>query len=291
MRIIKATYGGADCTKELSKRVVDNKLALMVSNSIIGDPLIGIRKELVVEWTDGEQTFKDAALEGMFITIPKVVSKRLGVFYSNNNNPKINVAINKSLETIQLAAKGKADIITCTWEPIHDNPFLELRSWYKETSHLNQLLQVMQCLVTAKSMGQYDYVSFLEHDVMYPEGYFDYQEFAPGNILTNMNYGGLNTTGWQKRGQNDEPFHQMTMRFEDALVHCNQLLDNALLTNSGCIEPQSLERLQWRCTNEAIHINHGYHFTSHNSIYRKEGTYLEHPYWGKHSDYLYLFNK
>jgi len=55
------------------------------------------------------------------------------------------------------------------------------------------------------------------------------------------------------------------------------------------IETQKLKRKQWNAENQAIHINHGHHFTSHNSIYRKDNTYLEHPYWGNHEEYKNLF--
>lgn len=147
----------------------------------------------------------------------------------------------------------------------------------------------MQLLYLAKDMGNYEYVSFLEHDVLYPESYFDFPDFERGNVLTNMNYGGVNKDGWQKRLQNDEPFHQMTMRFEDAIEHCERILPNALKTNSGNIETDYLNRIQWTCLNEAIHINHGVHFTSHNCIYDKKEPYQIHPYWGEHSNFTELF--
>jgi hypothetical protein len=147
----------------------------------------------------------------------------------------------------------------------------------------------MQCIYTAKTMGQYDYVSFLEHDVMYPKGYFDFPDFASGQVLTNMNYGGVCKNGWQKRKQNDEPFHQMTMRLDDAIAHCLEILPNALVTNSGMIETQNLKRIQWECKNEPVHINHGVHFTSHNSIYDKGNLLEEHPYWGNINTYKNLF--
>jgi hypothetical protein len=175
------------------------------------------------------------------------------------------------------------------WEPMPENPFYQVRSWYQSQSHLNQLLQIMQCLYAAQETGEYDYVSFLEHDVMYPEGYFDFPEFERGIVLTNMNYGGLCINGWQERGQDDEPFHQMTMRFEDAIEHCLSILPNALKTNSGMIENQTIRRIQWNCQNQAIHINHGVHFTSHNSIYRKDNLSLTHNYWGELSNYTNLF--
>jgi hypothetical protein len=210
-------------------------------------------------------------------------------FYSNNNNHEIWPAIYKSLDTIKEASEGVADIVVCTWEPMPNIPFYQINSWYKSQSHLNQLLQIMQCLYKAKTMGNYDYVSFLEHDVMYPIGYFDFPDFASGEVLTNMNYGGVCISGWQKRKQNDEPFHQMTMRLDDAIEHCLTILPNALVTNSGMIETQKLTRTQWNCENEAVHINHGVHFTSHNSIYDKDNLTEIHPYWGEHDKYKNLF--
>jgi hypothetical protein len=229
--------------------------------------------------------------EGDTLVYPKSENRKLGIFYSNNNNRKIWPAIYKSIDTIKEASEGVADIVVCTWENMPDVPFQQVRSWYTSQSHLNQLLQIMQCLYTAKSMGQYDYVSFLEHDVMYPKSYFDFPDFSNGQVLTNMNYGGVCKSGWQKRTQNDEPFHQMTMRFDDAIAHCLAILPNALVTNSGMIETQTLKRIQWDCPNQPVHINHGVHFTSHNSIYDKNNITLDHEYWGNISEYQNLFHE
>lgn len=289
MIITKATYGGQDCTEIIKSKVKQNKLVLRADNNIIGDTKVGVVKYLEITGELGCNLFSEKVREGDLLTLPKSTNKRLGIFYSNNNNRLLWPAIYKSLDTIKIAAEGKADIVTCMWNEMPDNPFHQLVSWYTSQSHLNQLLQIMQCLYSAKEMQQYDYVSFLEHDVMYAKGYFDYPDFHNGEVYTNMNYGGINKEGWQDRGQADEPFHQMTMRFDDAIKHCLDILPNALKTNSGMIETQTLVRKQWDCENQSIHINHGYHFTSHNSIYRKDNTYIEHSYWGKHSEYLHLF--
>lgn len=289
MKVIKATYGGVDCTDVISKKVVGNQLIVRSNNDIIGDTAVGQVKFLEVELlTDKGPLFKRVA-EGGILVYPESKVRKLGIFYSNNNNKKIWPSIYRSLNTIKQASEGVADIVTCMWEPMPENPFYQVRSWYQSQSHLNQLLQIMQCLYAAQETGEYDYVSFLEHDVMYPEGYFDFPEFERGSVLTNMNYGGLCINGWQERGQDDEPFHQMTMRFEDAIQHCLAILPNALKTNSGMIETQTMNRIQWNCQNQAIHINHGVHFTSHNSIYRKDNLSLTHNYWGNHSDYTNLF--
>ncbi len=289
MKIISATYGGVNCTKELQSLVHDNMLCVRASNSIIGDPCVGTIKYLSVEVEVESFKLKDTVKEGDLLVLPKTNLKRLGVFYSNNNNPSIYKAISKSLATIEHAALGKADIITNVWNSIPDNPFPQVISWYNSSSHLTQLLQIMQCLYFAREIANYDYVSFLEHDVMYPEGYFDYGDFSSGNVLINMNYGGLCPLGWQQRKQDDEPFHQMTMVFNDAIKHCETILANAIVTNSGNIEPNTLKRVQWQSLNQCIHINHGMHFTSHNSIYDKQCTTAQHEYWGDYHEYLNLF--
>lgn len=289
MIITKATYGDVDCTDIIKSKIKDNRLVLRADNNIMGDTNVGVVKYLEITGELGGNLFLEKVREGDILTLPKSSNKRLGIFYSNNNNRQLWPAIYKSLDTIKVAAEGKADIVTCMWNEMPENPFHQLNSWYTSQSHLNQLLQIMQCLYSAKEMNHYDYVSFLEHDVMYPIGCFDYDEFNSGEVYTNMNYGGINKEGWQHRGQSDEPFHQMTMTMNDAIQHCLDILPNALRTNSGMIETQKLKRKQWNSVNQAIHINHGHHFTSHNSIYRKDNTYLEHPYWGNHSDYLHLF--
>lgn len=289
MEIINATYGGRDCTDIVKSKVTGERLVIRSSNDLCGDPLVGQVKYLEINWKLDGTEYNEKVREGDLITLPKTFHKKLGIFYSNNNHQTIYPAIDKSLDTIRIAAEGKADIVTCVWNRIPNNPFHQLVSWYQSQSHLNQLLQIMQCLYSAKEMYSYEYVSFLEHDVMYPIGYFDYNDFESGQVLTNMNYGGINREGWQHRGQSDEPFHQMTMRFDDAIKHCESILPNALRTNSGMIETQTMKRIQWEAPNQAIHINHGVHFTSHNSIYRRDNTYIEHPYWGNHSDYLHLF--
>lgn len=289
MIITKATYGGKDCTDLIQSKISGDRLILRSSNDLIGDTMPGVVKYLEIEGELGGNLFSESVREGTLLTLPKTKHNKLGIFYSNNNNPSIWPAIYKSLDTIKTAADGKADIVTCMWNPMPDNPFHQISSWYQSQSHLNQLLQIMQCLYSAKEMHDYEYVSFLEHDVMYAEGYFDFPDFESGQVQTNMNYGGINKDGWQHRGQSDEPFHQMTMRFDDAIKHCESILPNALRTNSGMIETQTMRRIQWQAPNECIHINHGVHFTSHNSIYRKDNLYTEHPYWGNHSDYLHLF--
>lgn len=285
MKILNATYGDVDITGLIINKISGNKLLLKVNNDIIGDPKPGVVKYLNIEYEHNGETLNGSYKENTICSLPKSTTNKLGIFYSNNNNPTIYPTIEKSLQTIEKAAQNKADILTCVWNTIPNNPFAQIISWYQSQSHLNQLLQIMQCLYTAREMGKYDYVSFLEHDVLYGEGYFDYPEFESGNIYTNMNFIGVNKEGWQPLNQRDEPFHQMTMRFDDAIQHCERILGNALIRNSGLIEPQDMVRKQWESPNQSVHVNHGHHFTSHFSIYgTANGTYNE--YWGEHSQYI-----
>jgi hypothetical protein len=288
MEIIKAEYGKVDCTEIIQSKVKGNRIALRVDNSIVGDTNPGVVKYLEVVLEFEGKVYSESIREGGTFVYPKSINNRLGIWYSNDQTS--HPAVIKSLETIQKAAENKADIITCVWYSVPNNPFTEVISWNRSSSHLNQMLQILQCIYTAKTMGNYDYVSFLEHDVMYGEGYFDYPDFERGAVWTNMNYGGINRDGWQERGQNDEPMHQMTMRIDDAIEHFTSILPNALVTNSGMIETQTMERKQWNAVNQSIHINHGSHFTSHFNIYKKDNLSLEHSYWGNHKDYLHLFN-
>jgi hypothetical protein len=292
--ITKATYGGVDCTDKVKSAIRKGRLNLWVNNDIIGDTQPGKVKYLELEIDFFESLwFK----EGAMAIYPQSTATRLGIFYSNNNNPKITPAITESIKSIEFrsypnfpADNKHADIITCVWEKLPYNPFIELISNYRVSSHLNQVMQILQCLYFAReTKAPYEYVSFLEHDVLYPAGYFSFPDFEEGTILTNMNYGGLSAQGWQENGQKEElALHQITMRFNDAIKHFESILPNALLTNNGNIEPKNMERLKWESKHQAIHINHGYHFTSHNSIYRKEYT-ENHPYWGKSSFYQHLF--
>jgi len=289
--INKATYGGQDCTEQISNLTKKGRLTVKANNDIIGDPVHGQIKKLIVEYTLNGESLSKEAVEGNYLIIQSESNSRLGIFYSNNTNPKTFPAIEKSLETIEKAANGVADIITCVWNPIPNNPFIELRSWMQSGGHLNQLLQIMQCLYHAQKTGDYKWVSFLEHDVMYPEDYFKFDDFGYVNCtFTNMNYIGLCKDGFQRRKQNDQPFHQMTMRFEDAISHCEKILSNAVLTNSGMIEPQEgVERRTWESNNPAVHINHGIHFTSHYSIYDLHSPQKTNKYWGSYTKYKQLF--
>jgi hypothetical protein len=275
MEIIKATYGGADVTAIVKSKVKNGKLKLKVSNEHFGDTAPGKFKHLEVIYKGGNKTVP----EGSYINIPESTTNKLGIFYTNNNVDKTVQASLLNLKRFE----GIADILTCVWKPVIGNPFYEVGAMTKSSSHLNIVIQILQLLYAAKASGNYKYVSFLEHDVLYPDGYFDFPDFDTG-IMTNMNYIGICDRGFQKRNANHEPLHQMTMIFEEAILHFEELLKEAIKKGGVLVEPEG-NRKQWKCANSAIHINHGKHFTSHFSIYSNSVTDND-AYWGKAEDLI-----
>jgi hypothetical protein len=287
MDIKKATYGNLDVTEIVRSKIINNRLFIQASNSIFGDPHVGKIKKLIIDVEVNGVSTQHSVQENSFIKLPKINQSRLGIFYSNNNEDRINPCILKSLQCIQKAADGRADIITNLWNSLGDkNPFLETISWTKTSSHLNQTLQILQCLYMGRATGDYKYVSFLEHDVLYPEGYFDYDDFD-NECISNSNYIGLCKSGFQPQNANHQPLSQITMKMDFAIKHFESILPNAILLNSGLVEPHVKINF-WKCKNPSIHVNHGRHFTSHYVIYSKD-TISEDLYWGHYSKYSDLF--
>lgn len=268
--INKARYSGIDVTDVLINKIKSDRLELRIGNHLFGDPAPGIVKYLDIEYNNG---LKKKVKEGGYLKIPETSTNKLGIFYSNNNVDKV---VFESLQSLT-KFEGKADILTCVWKPIKDNPFYEAIAMTQSSSHLNIIIQILQLLYAAKEMGKYKYVSFLEHDVLYPEGYFDFPDFETG-VMTNMNYMGICKNGWQDRNAAHEPLHQMSMVFEEAIAHFENLFKEAIRTGNVLVEPNP-GRKQWKCKNPAVHINHGKHFTSHFSIYSSITT-PDNSYWG-----------
>ena len=149
---------------------------------------------------------------------------KLGIFYTHSHNlKKTQNTIDLSLSCIKKSSNLQADILTSVWNKIKNNPFPEYVSWTKQLSHLNQCLQILHLLYASKDIQDYEYVCFLEHDVLYPEQYFNFPEFERGKYLTNMNYMGLKKEGFQKLKQKDKPLHQIVMHYKDAVCHFEEV--------------------------------------------------------------------
>jgi hypothetical protein len=270
LTINKATYGGVDVTEKVKSFLKDGKLFVKAGNDVFGDLKPGVLKHLVI--TTNDETY--SIQEGEYLKLPKTTINKLGIFYSNNNIDKV---VTESLQNLK-RFQDVADILTCVWRRIPNNPFYEVVAMTQSANHLNIIIQILQLLYAAKASGKYEYVSFLEHDVLYPDGYFDFPNFTEG-VMTNMNYIGICKDGFQKTHSNHEPLHQMTMRFDHALSHFEQILKEAIAKGGVLVEPQKFTRLQWRCKNPAFHVNHGRNFTSHYSTYTSICSKTD-AYWG-----------
>lgn len=275
LKINNATYGGVDVKSIVQSKIKDGKLLIKAGNDIFGDTQAGVIKYLEVDSSEGFFSVK----ENGYLSLPQNNINKLGIFYTNNNVPNV---VNKCLHTLE-KFKDVADIMTCVWNNIPGNPFFEVTAMTKSSTHLNIVIQILQLLYTAKETNKYKYVSFLEHDVLYPDGYFDFPEFSDA-VMTNMNYKGICKDGWQNKTADHEPLHQMTMVFSEAIIHFENLLHQAIRLGGILVEPD-IKRLKWKCINPAVHVNHGKHFTSHFSIYSKN-THNEDPYWGNAKDWI-----
>lgn len=295
MKIVKATYGPKDVTKRIIDLFKNKKMNIVVSNLLFGDTQHGVLKKLIIEFEDG--SFLETK-ENESLVYPKILSERIGIFYTNNDNVKKENALYASLESLKIASKEQCNIVTSVWNSIPENYFYEIISQTKNSSHLNQVLQILQLLYFVKKNAKnVKYVSFLEHDCLYPEEYFEYDDFECDSI-SNTNYIGLSRFGWQPKN-NVRPTSQVTMNFNSAIKHFENIFPDALLNKSGSLEPwysksQYAHPLDWKnkdwsCKNPSVHINHGYAFTSHFETFAK--TYSElNDYWGHYSEYSYLFS-
>ena len=220
--------------------------------------------------------------------------KILGCWYSNNGiNAKI---IRSSLESVKKAKDSYKDVnvVTCNWSHNMDNPFEEHITLYKMGVHLGIILQVLRIFFEEEKKGNhYDAVSFLEHDVLYPEDYFHRVKMGfhlNSNPLTviNMDYIGMNQTGWLDVVQRDEPMHQFSFQYQTARKHFDLLVKEAVLSGNVILEGNqySKEIIPYKGNKPSCYINHSKHFTSHFNCYAKDSKgKVEHPYWGNFKKY------
>ena len=139
----------------------------------------------------------------------------LGIWYTNNAAPE--PLMQKSLATIQRAVAETMHhdvaVTTSAWKPVPGNPFPCSLGEPKGKGHAAIIEQMIRCIKLAE--GQFDGIAFLEHDVLYSPGHFDRMGDALATgapVASNLDYEGLNATGWLKVKERHEPMHQMAMR-------------------------------------------------------------------------------
>lgn len=281
MRIIRAVYGSKhgerDVTAEVRSLVGSSRTAVFyVSNGPFGDPSPYHEKELSFTYEHDGQEHTLTVPENQLLVAPASTNPSLGIWYTNNDvEPWV---LHNSLQ--QLALAPGVDILTCPWHPIPGNPFPERLFQYRIGSHLSICLQILTLLSLGKAMKHYDRVFFLEHDVLYPENYFDMPE-VPAPLMVNDQYIGMSAQGYQTDKDDHEPLHQMVMDHDFALAHFHELLNHYLRGDGMNLEPD-VKRVRRHSKSPAIHVNHGRHLTSHCDTYRP-ALFTDLPYWGSYT--------
>jgi hypothetical protein len=106
--------------------------------------------------------------------------------------------------------------------------------------------------------------------------------------VSNLDYIGLNATGWLKVRERHEPMHQLSMRYEFAIANMRRASSEAQGHQSALVEPQG-DRSNWVRLNHgspmpAVHVNHASgRFTSHGEVVYEQSSngVTTHSYWGQ----------
>jgi len=217
--------------------------------------------------------------------------KILGCWYSNCGiNKKI---MNASLKSIHNAVSASnvstPNVVTCNWSKLQNNPFKEHITLYPLPVHMGIVLQMLKILYEEKKCGNtYDIISFLEHDVLYPLDYFDrvskaFTDNEGVKRISNMDYIGINETGFLAVVCRQEPMHQLSFEYNFGFQHIENLMKSAIINGNVMLENCDCKKVQIPYNGEkpSCHINHSKHFTSHFNCYEKKSSIGQiHPYWG-----------
>ena len=291
--MIKSAYYGVDekyiDVKDRILSDIQDKKCIKVSNAHFGkDPAVNVLKRLRIETEDGEVfIFNENSICHFYFLDKSILKKtRLGIFYTNN---KIKEEIlDSSLASIQksVEASNNAEVIVCPQISDRQKYFFEIDSIFKNNHHPNIVSQILQCLSVLNNYNNFKYVSFLEHDVLYPEDYFAFEDFDESYVC-NQNYIGISKMGFQKSNSAALPLHQMTMKADFAKSYFEKLLIKYLYGQFETLEPAGNIKNIFN-KNPSMHVNHGKNFTSHFQTYKKE--YADkNQYWGECSKYQNFF--
>lgn len=221
--------------------------------------------------------------------------KMLGVWYSNNSAPA--PLLKHSLDSIARAktlSRTPVEVSTCVWESIPGNPFPEILAAYKAgPGHLNIVRQIRQAIGDRKP----DVVCMLEHDVLYPPDYFDrvamaFRRNPHANVISNLDYEGLNATGWLAVRERQDCMHQMAFRYPALAANLDRAEADCIAQGWCEIEPkegrETWARIPPRGVMPSVHVNHdGGRISSHGEVVfnQHSGGKTNHPFWGQHSAY------
>lgn len=233
--------------------------------------------------------------------------ERLGIFYTSNDNILLAPLVKKVLKQLKKASNN-VDILTSVFQPIRKNPFPQYLSPYTKKSYTTLALQILSLLCYANKQKKYKYVSFLEHDVLYPKGYFDYPDFDD-NVLIYTNSLAVNKFGYFKLDYTKKHFYnffcvesflyQTTMLFDFAMSHFSKYLLSTLTDPNNEASDYSIEpfeeirknKIEYYGKHPIVHFDNGENYTAHFDWYDKNSDVVspDNYYWGNVKKYQKYF--
>lgn len=251
----------------------------------------------------------------LFPTAKKAMSsmnerKLLAVLCTTN---KINAQLlQQVIQCIKRAAdltkQIKVEVVCVSWEPIEGIPFENLVTPFRNLDWLNYIFQIKEAILTHQS----HIVTILEHDVLYPEDWFDRIASSWDNNKYGVwmdDYIGMNESGYLAVKERHQPMSMMSA----ASFYLSGVLDKKVnecirrihepdgyQTKYGwaCVEPDNktdFKIVEYSGIRPAVHVNmnhqgewgtgqegRNHHFTSHCEVcYEADsGGVISHEYWG-----------
>jgi hypothetical protein len=198
------------------------------------------------------------------------------------------------LERLQQAVEANGgELVTITTWPCQAgrNQVLE------QNPHCH--LDIYGRILAGCEMASHERVFMTEHDVLYPDSYFDeglaVLECFPGFFSYNINYVHLDSEGWYE-GEHIRILSQLfapTAMVADAFAAKREwLLDNIAKGESPYIlnEPGEATNIKtYTLTNPPVDIRHSMNFTTFGRTRPSVDHYAIHPYWGAASQYNALW--
>ncbi len=308
---VKAVYGTEEHFVDVSdilerQLAATGRVSIGCGNQLAGDPACGQKKSLRAIIQDKEFEVP----EGRYFIWPSEESAdHLVIFYSHVN-PKVDkrqgelvsYCLNHLLNTVPDNVAVRGGLIHSY--PVTHPKFYNYTPMYREgIGHAMIMQQIYRTLLAARNEGltSLKYVSFAEHDNLYPTSHFQFEDFEE-DLLINTHHIGFTQDGFQKQQEQETwPTFAMTMKYDSAIeyfknrIQCffespelfctiEPLTSHHVTTFNEGIE---MVRKGLTCTYKLrkteepiLHLWNGCHNTSHYQTYPKD-EYLNHDaYWG-----------
>lgn len=226
----------------------------------------------------------------------------LALWYSDNTAPAsvLRASAKTVLDAAEQTWRHDVTVRAVSWDAVAGvnwpDGTWERFAGHRERKHATIVAQWEQA-IAGLDVSRFDGVVFCEHDVLYPPHHFDrmgdgLSTGAP--VVSNLDYEGLNATGWQAVKARHEPLHQLALRTDVFGSNLARAKADCIRNGMAFLEPNHAEeRRDWlrlpplkagdtEIKMPSVHINHeAGRFTSHGEeVYFPDGYGFFHPFWG-----------